>query len=90
MPEPAFDLDEALPYAVALRATGSIEPHLKSASARGYAPAWFARSAGDGSAGVPFYAYWAVLHTSVGSSSSSGGGVSGSVSAGSSSGGGSF
>jgi hypothetical protein len=44
--------------------------HLKRASERGYAPAWFMRS---GPATTSFYPYWMGLHSSPGPSDSSGG-----------------
>jgi hypothetical protein len=86
VPEPLFDLDEALPFAVALGSTKVLSGHLKRASERGYAPAWFMR---NGPATTSFYPYWVGFHSSLGPSSSSGGSSAG-ASAGGASGGGSF
>jgi uncharacterized membrane protein YgcG len=73
VPEPLFDLDEALPYAVAMGSTGALKRHLQTASERGYAPAWFVRDAPTAASADPgFYVYWAGLHASVGPSTSSG------------------
>jgi hypothetical protein len=87
-PEPLFDLDAALPYAVAMNATGLLDQHLKAASKRGYAPAWFARAATTSADG--FYPYWAGVHASMGAGSSDGGSASSGASAGGGSAGGSF
>ena len=87
MPEPDFDLDEALPYAVAMGATALLDGHLKRASERGYAPAWFVRS--DELTPTSFYPYWVVLHASL-APSTYGSTGSAPVSAGGASGGGSF
>ena len=87
VPDPDFDLGEALPYAVAMGATALLDGHLKRASDRGYAPAWFVRSAEP--TPTAFYPYWVVLHTSL-APSTTGSTGSAAVSAGGASGGGSF
>lgn len=82
-PEQAPDLDQAMPYAVALGATGALDKPLKAASARGYAPAWLGRGlAPQPWADGGFYAYWIAFHSGVGASSSSGGGGSGAAAGG--------
>jgi len=92
-PEIDIDLDEALPYAVALNATHGLNKRLQEASKHGYSPAWFLRPApGDDGFSPGFYPYWVTLHSSFSpaGSSGAGGGVSGGASAGSGSAGGSF
>jgi hypothetical protein len=89
-PEPLFDLDEALPYAVAMGSADLLKRHLEAASKRGYAPAWFVADAPTAAAANSgFYPYWTGFHASVGADSSGGGGGVG-ASAGGASGGGSF
>jgi hypothetical protein len=87
LPEPLFDLSEALPYAVAMGSANLLEGHLKRASERGYAPAWFVREGQAANASASFFPYWVALHSSMGPASSSG---SSSASSGGASGGGSF
>ena len=87
LPEPDFDLDEALPYAVAMGATALLSGHLKRSSDRGYAPARFVRNAEMTPAS--FYPYWVVLHASL-APSTYGSPGSAPVSAGGASDGGSF
>ncbi len=84
-PQVNLDLDTAVPYAVALGASGDLDKRLKSASAEGYLPAWLGGSQADGAWASGFYPYWiafnsSVTPTSTGTSStsaSSGSGASG-------------
>jgi uncharacterized membrane protein YgcG len=92
-PDVAIDLDEALPYAVALGATHGLNKRLQEASKQGYSPAWFLRPAPVDDGVYPgFYPYWVTWHASFFPAGSSGAesGVAGGASAGSGSAGGSF
>jgi hypothetical protein len=85
------DLDEAMPYAVAMGAQGALKKHLERASGEGYAPAWLGRT-GDtwGRDDGGFYPYWVAFHSSVAPSGGGGGGTSSGASAGGGGAGGSF
>jgi uncharacterized membrane protein YgcG len=84
-----LNLDDAMPYAVALNAAGALDKRLKVASKEGYAPAWLgAGLRADGWDGG-FYPYWASFYGSVAPASSSSAGVGG-ASAGSGASGGSY
>ena len=89
LPAPLFDLNQALPYAVAMGSAKLLDGHLKGASDRGFAPVWFVRNPTQTHAPASFYPNWIGLHSSLGPSTSSTG-PSTAVSAGGASAGGSF
>ncbi|HEX5164086.1 MAG TPA: TPM domain-containing protein [Thermomicrobiales bacterium] len=64
-PQVNLDLDTAVPYAVALGASGQLDKRLKSASAEGYLPAWLGGSQAEGVWGAGFYPYWIAFNSSV-------------------------
>ncbi|MFN8536418.1 MAG: DUF2207 domain-containing protein [Thermomicrobiales bacterium] len=67
-----LDLDAVLPDAVAFGVVAALDRRLKAASQAGYAPAWFARQADEGT-NAGFYPIWVVFHASVSPSNSGGG-----------------
>ena len=88
-PEVDLDLDEAMPYLVAMNATDQIDERLKRASTDGYVPAWLNSSQGAADWGVAgFYPYWIMFHSIA--SPSAGGTTSTGASGGSGGSGGSF
>lgn len=87
-PQVDLDLDTAVPYAVALGASGDLDKRLKTASADGYLPAWLGGSQADGAWTAGFYPYWIAFNSSVAPTSTST--TSTGASAGSGASGGSF
>lgn len=85
-PNLELNLDQVVPYAVAMQAGGALDKRLKEASERGYAPAWLGRTLGSEAWEGGFYPYWAAFHASV--SPATGGGTA--ASSGSAASGGSF
>jgi len=61
-----------LPDAVAFGVVAALDRRWKAASQAGYAPAWFARQADEGT-NAGFYPIWVVFHASVSPSNSGGG-----------------
>lgn len=66
-----LNLDDALPYAVAMEDTAVFDKRLAQASAAGYVPAWLGWTRGNAVADGEFYPYWIAFHSSVSSSSAS-------------------
>jgi len=87
-PQVDLDLDTAVPYAVALGASGDLDKRLKSASAEGYLPAWLGGSQANRAWASGFYPYWIIYNSSVAPTSTTT--SSSSASAGSGASGGSF
>jgi hypothetical protein len=83
-------LDDAMPYVVAMGASGALKRHLERASDQGYAPAWLGRPGGTWGQDGGFYPYWVAFHASAAPSSGSGGAGSSGASAGGGGAGGSF
>lgn len=93
---PVGQLDDALPYMLAMGARNAVPNQLKIASGEGYSPAWF-RSEQDRHWGAyGFYPYWIAWHTSLypppppGSGGHAGGYGGGGAAGGGGGGGGSF
>ena len=74
--ELAVDLDEAMPYAVALGSATALDGRLKAASRGGYAPAWLGRTLGEHTWEGGFYPYWVAFYAAA-APSSNGGATSG-------------
>ncbi|WP_040668247.1 DUF2207 family protein [Nitrolancea hollandica] len=66
------DLDQAMPYAVALGIATSLNKRLKAAGERGYTPIWLGRTTDAEAWNGNFYPYWVAFHTSTAPPSSSG------------------
>ena len=83
-----IDLDEAVPYLVAMNAGSQLDDRLKGASENGYAPAWLNSSREQATWGAAgFYPYWITFHSVATPTASVG---AGGASAGSGGSGGSF
>jgi uncharacterized membrane protein YgcG len=75
LPPAGVDLDAAIPYVIALSGSAAAGKLLRSASDKGYSPAWFRPD--ERYAGYGFYPYWVVWHAGMYPTSSGGtGGVS--------------
>lgn len=84
----ALDLEQVLTDAAAFGIASTLDRRIKEASARGFAPAWFARQHATGDTAFAFYPYWLLFHS--GSGSASAGSSGGSASSGGAGAGGSF
>ena len=83
-----LDLDDAVPYALAMNATASLDKRLKQASTSGYAPLWLGPTHQTNTWGtLGFYPYWTTFHASASPTVGTG---AGGASAGSGGSGGSF
>ena len=70
-----LDLDQAVPYALAMNVKGSLDKRLKKASEAGYSPLWLGNSRSDETWGIAgFYPYWASFHAGVSPTVGAGGG----------------
>jgi hypothetical protein len=81
-----LNLDEAMPYAVAMGVVSTLNKRLKAASAQGYAPLWLGRGVTAGRWEGGFYPCWAAFHAGT-TPSSSGGSASGAAAGGGGAGG---
>lgn len=69
-PDLVVDLDESMPYAVALGIATALNGRLKAASKVGYAPAWLGRTPGETTWDGGFYPYWMAFYAAAAPSSS--------------------